>query len=291
MRWTLVILAAVGLIACGDITGPHGDVSLAGRIAFVSDTGQYALMHMRPDGSDLEAIPVQLPGAPLELDVSPDGRRLLFTLFFDFSQEVFVVNADGSGLTNLTQSRSHDLYPRWSPDGLEVAFASNRNSNTDYDIHVMNADGSNVRTVVSSDADETWPAWSPDGTVLAYKAENELGDTDIQVVPATGGNPTQLTSAAGDDSRPDWSPDGQRIAFSSQREIVANVWIMSADGSDQRPLIPADSLYGGQTPRWSPDGSSIAYSNGGTDFRIVSLDGHTIAGPFRGRGAAWGPGE
>lgn len=74
----------------------------------------------------------------------------------------------------------------------------------------------------------------------------------------------------------------------SQRDAFDNIWLMNADGSNQRLLIASDSLYGGVEPRWSPDGTRIMYSNGG-EFRIVSIDGHTVAGPFRGSHCAWGP--
>ncbi|MFN8372768.1 MAG: DPP IV N-terminal domain-containing protein [Anaerolineae bacterium] len=76
------------------------------------------------------------------------------------SADIFLLNLTNGALTNLTHSADiHENDAEWSPDGTQIAFASNRDG--DYDIYVMNADGSNVRQVTFNDVDDTNPAWVP----------------------------------------------------------------------------------------------------------------------------------
>ena len=70
------------------------------------------------------------------------------------------MNRDGSSPTNLTNSPAYETFPTWSPDGLRIAFVSNRDGN--FEIYVMNADGSNQTNLSKNPAGpDTEPAWSP----------------------------------------------------------------------------------------------------------------------------------
>lgn len=294
-RWSrLGGIIALLLTACSDGVHPNGDVSLAGRVVFVADTGRFRLHHMRPDGSDLRAIPIELPGSVGSIDIAPNGRQLAMAMVAPYQGDIFLLNADGSGLRNITETPSGDLQPRWSPDGSRIVFASQRRTNGLFDILVMEADGGGPQYLASTDADELGPAFSPDGRAVLFDADTAQDpefEADIWVLSLDGGPPTRLTDAPGGDSNGDWSPDGSTIAFRTLREPFGtpNLWLMNADGSNQRPLISVDSGYGGGFPRWSPDGTRIAFAEFSDHFRIVSIAGRTVAGPFAGYAPAWGP--
>ena len=94
-------------------------------------------------GSDSTYPPVQISGATSNFDASGPAAaqgRIAFSSFRDGNTEIYVVNADGSGQTNLTNHGADDRGPAWSPDGAKIAFWSDRAGNTE--IYVMNADGS-----------------------------------------------------------------------------------------------------------------------------------------------------
>lgn len=99
--------------------------------------------------------------------ISPDGRRIAFRkIIGENNSDVFVANADGSGLRNLTRNPAWEGWPAWSPDGTRVAFAGNHNSN--YQIFIMDADGGNVRLAANTEGRATAPRWSPDGATIYF---------------------------------------------------------------------------------------------------------------------------
>ena len=80
-----------------------------------------------------------------------------------------MTDADGTGVTRLTDDPSNDLWPSWSATGDEIAFMSNRDG--DWEIYKMGADGSNKVNLTDNPADDMRPAWSPDGTKIAFHPE------------------------------------------------------------------------------------------------------------------------
>lgn len=118
---------------------------------------------------------------------SPDGRMIAFRKMLDINSEVFVANADGSNIKDLTNDPSFEGWPAWSPDGKRIAFAANRNSS--YQIFVMDADGKNVRLVANTEGRATAPKWAPDGKTIYFTNCWKVGVSaacEIFVAPAPG---------------------------------------------------------------------------------------------------------
>jgi TolB protein len=198
--------------------------------------------------------------------------------------EIFVVTADGSRLTNLTNSWADDTSPVWSPNGQRLAFVSLRDTPlgkwglapgsiylSDFD--PVSGAGGNLFRLTDGTNHDGWPTWSPDGKRIAFHSDRD-GDLDIWVINSDGSGRTQLTSSAGDDAHPAWSPDGISIAFTSEREGNPDIWVMNADGSNPVKLTDAPSRD--RYPMWSPDGARIAFNtnrDGNQEIYVMSADG------------------
>ena len=183
-------------------------------------------------------------------------------VFSNSTEDVYMVNADGSGLTRLTTNPAHDFDPTLSPDGTLIAFRSERDGNNE--VYVMNADGSEQEDVSSDPAEDWGPTWSPDGAVLWNCARDlSIGfracvanpdSTGLRVIPIH----TYI-------EYPSWSPDGSKIAFMSQQPGASgsdpnyDVFVANADGSGLQQLTDDPGQDG--FPSWSPDRSAIAFSS------------------------------
>jgi len=211
------------------------------------------------------------------------------------NEEIYVMNADGTGERRLTTSPGHDSGPVWSPDGKRLAFFSRRGGNTD--IYVMNADGSGVRRVTRSPAYDFTPTWSPDGRRLAFlrfPAAEGPHPGDLFVVNVDTGGEQRVARLRGGAPDPVWSPDGRTIAFSGNYGI----YLIKIDGTGLRRLTTSPFGPGWDTqPAWSPDGRRIAYVSAGSStppgIYLMNADGtgrHRLTFGRSGDGApAWSP--
>lgn len=196
--------------------------------------------------------------APNVPAVAMNGK-IAFTSWRDGNAQIYVMNADGSGQTRLTNGPDWDQYPAWSPDGSRIAFQSTRDGISG--IFVMNADGSGLRRVTFTTGGTDYdPTWSPDGARIAFiklDANTNPNPTDIYVVNTDGSHLTKLTNASSDWA-PVWSPDGSRLAFACAGNSICT---MDADGRNRVTLAQGSSEIGFSEPNWSPDGRKIACSS------------------------------
>jgi hypothetical protein len=112
---------------------------------------------MRADGSNVTSAPVQVMGAHPQW--SPDGTRILYSYYQpdDEDTELFVMNADGSDITQLTDNSVEDFAPSWSPDGTRIVFCSKRDGENE--LYIMDADGSNIVQLTDRDGTSCFPIW------------------------------------------------------------------------------------------------------------------------------------
>jgi tol-pal system beta propeller repeat protein TolB len=177
------------------------------------------------------------------------GGKIAFDNGAPTSGDIFVINPDGSGLEQLTNSpAARNIRPDWSPNGQKIAFTSRRDGNDE--IYVMNADGSEPTRLTSNTFSDNAPAWSPDGRRILFQS-NRGGNTDLYVMNADGTGEERLTTYDGRDQDADWSPNGRSITFERDIEPISErttqVFVMNADGSDPLPLtgLPSENSHPG----------------------------------------------
>ncbi len=195
-------------------------------------------------------------------------------------EEIYIMNPDGTGERRLTFSGEgkNSNIPQWSPDGTQIAFASNREDDVGRSsIYVMDADGSNARRLTPVGAGDYFPQWSPDGTSIAFMSSRD-GDAEIYVMHPDGSNLRQLTKNDAFDAVYAWSPDGRRLLFSSDRDDAGMmVYLMSADGTDVRSVGPG--MGGG----WMDDERQVWYMDypasmaaGVPCYGVMDLEGNVM---------------
>jgi hypothetical protein len=185
------------------------------------------------------------------------------------SADIWVMNPDGSDLTQLTTDTGADSAPAWSGGGDVIAFVSDRS--TSLDIWLMNADGSAQTRLTTNAAAEGNPTWSPDGSKIAYESHRPY--SDIYTINTDGSGETNLTNHADwNDWDPDWCADGGEIVFASDRDGQLEIYRMNPNGSGQTRLTTA----GGDQPSCSPDSTKIAFMSerdGNQEIYVMNLDG------------------
>lgn len=222
----------------------------------------------RAAGFPQPGAPIVFPTpTPTPLPIVADGR-IVFTSDRNESWDIYVMNADGAGISRLTNNTWSNEAPAWSPNGKRIAFLSNisyAEGDFGYEIYVMNADGTGVSQLTDGPRDSVSPAWSPDGKKIAFSSNRDWGDYDsymIYVMNADGTGVSRLTDGAtGSSFAPAWSPDGQRIAFAfyAYEEGNTDVYVMNSDGSNLTRLTEYPG--NGSNPAWSPDGRRIAFES------------------------------
>ncbi len=214
--------------------------------------------------------------------------RIAFYSDRDGDWEIFVMNADGTNLQQLTvNSAISESHPSWSPDGNRIAFKGTRQDPATGVFHeevlIMDANGSNEVAVSSHPLYDADPGWSADNRIVFQtnrddpnaKPYDDGSPREIYTIDPDGSDLRRVTTNAWDDNHPDWSPDGETIVLSSELSSGNyDIVTMDPDGGNLVNLTnhPATDWR----PAWSPDGTRIAFHSdrdGNFEIYVMNADG------------------
>jgi TolB protein len=215
-----------------------------------------------------QAISPSTAGAPSPagpgIDVSSLKGRIVFSTGPPHAEDVYLIDADGSGLRRLTADPHADFDPALSPDGKQIAYRHQDGEDSSTEVFVMNGDGSGAHNVSHQKEADWGPSWSPDGKRVLWNCQRDLTVGFQACVANPDGSALKTIRPQAWVEYPAWSPDGTKIAFMGQEAGASgddpnyDIFVMNADGSGVRPLTDAPGSDG--WPAWSPDGTRIAFS-------------------------------
>jgi Tol biopolymer transport system component len=255
-------------------------------------------------------------GQNAEAYFSPDGTRLIFQRTDDEHpcDQQFIINVDGTGMERISNGLGKTTCGYFLEGGSRALYSSTFHSSEacppppdyslgyvwgldDFDIYVSLADGSEVERLTETEGYTAEATLSPDGSTIVFTSVMD-GDLDIYTMNVDGTNLRQLTTTVGYDGGPFFSPDGSMIVYRSwhptspekveeYQALLASavvrpsrmeVWVMNADGTDQRQIT---DLGGANfAPFFHPDGRRIIFSSNhenpegrNFDLYLVGVDG------------------
>ena len=229
-------------------------------------------------GSSAPHHPRSTPPASASRSASPEASQgtidlstLSGRIVFDNYDDVWSINADGTGLTRLTDSPWHEFDPAWSPDGTQIAYRSEPKDQPQ--VWVMNADGSGKQRL----APGGFPVWSPDGSKIGYAAPRF--PSSIAIMNADGSGKHRVPHSNDQCEYPSWSPDWTRVVFNCNSSGGHLMYMVDVDGSQ---VVDLSGVGEGWQVDWSPDGRSILFVSsrdhepGWTDIYVMRPDGSGV---------------
>lgn len=246
MQRILILLLALTLIlACNLPTDPPPALTI--------ETLRAQASAMPPSTPPPDLVPATMIPAIFPAD-GPTGK-IVYTCQVAGDQ-ICIINADGTGIRQLTDDDNRHWYASISPDGASVIYGAHVEDNV-YEIFELNlADG--VTTQLTSKLGVLIaPEISPDGRLIVFTRGDAKGASQIWLMDRSGANPHKINGQGWD---PTWSPDGTQILFASDSEGTNQLFIMNLDGSSLRRITDFDALRGRSD--WSPDGAWMVTYNG-----------------------------
>jgi Tol biopolymer transport system component len=247
-----------------------------GRIVWASTRagdGRLNLWAIGPDGTGATRVTRGFVQA-MYPSISPDGERIAFSSMDTGVWFIYLIDADGTDLVQLTDFSS--AVPHWSPDGVRLVFNSDHDDEPKDtpDLWGMAVDGTGLVEYVDRPPSADFNGrWSPDGKRILF-VSNRDGNYNLYALTVDGGGLERLTWHNGSEFNPRWSPDGKRIAFVSDRRGNLDIYVMNVDGTGTARLTDHPGLD--RAPAWSPDGTRIVFESdraGHPDLWIMNADG------------------
>ncbi len=234
-----------------------------------NDDGKWDVTQHRADYTELSFETSE--GTWMNLDVSPDGREIVF----DLLGNIYIMPIEGGEANVLRESLAYEIQPRFSPDGSKISFTSDAGNGDN--IWVMNRDGSDARQVTNESFRLLNNAfWTPDGNYLVarkhFTSARSLGAGEIWMYHITGGSGIQLTERPNDQQdkgQPFVSPDG-RYVYYSQDVYPGGFFQYNKDPNSQIYVINRYDREEGRVER-------ITGGPGGAISPTISPDGNTMA--------------
>lgn len=211
---------------------------------------------------------------------SPDGAQIAFASKRSGGYQVYVMNADGGNVRQISKDFGYAGWPAWSPDGSRIAFVAGEvaasGSLVKSELHTIKPDGSDLKKLTDFGTVLIRPRWSPDGRqiVFSFRRADAVSTPKIYLTNADGSGQRAVTEGDSRDNGPVWSPDSQRLVYYSNANGTNrdNLFSAAAASPGSRQLTSESGLY----PTFSPDSKQVIFSRKvgeQTQLHVMNADG------------------
>lgn len=210
---------------------------------------------------DIAQATLDAPTATAEAVLVEPSGRIIYTCFDGGSDDVCVMDGDGSNQSRLVEREGTDFYPSpaASVDSDLITFSSR--STGVFEIYTALLSEPEPIQITVDLVGNYAPEISPDGTQITFASEVN-GRLDIYVIDVDGTNLTQITTHSGHDLDPTWSPDGSQIAFTSNRTGTNEIYIIDLQTREEVAVTSGSDQQSGGRLDWSPDGTLLGFYAG-----------------------------
>ncbi len=177
---------------------------------------------------------------------APDGNKLAIVLTYGANSQVYTINADGSGLQQITKSSAIDTEPTWSNDGQWIYFSSDRGGKPQ--IYKVSSSGGEPQRVTFEGSYNVSPRFSPDGKSLAM-IRNDGGKYRVALQDLASGQ-VQILSEGSQDESPSFAPNGRLLLYATRTGGHGALAAVSADGRVKQSLNESGGDI--REPAWGP---------------------------------------
>lgn len=265
-----LIVRSAGVLACLGLAAPLAAQQPAAPRADSAAKKKWDVVAHHGPGRDVDFVVDE--GTWMSVDVSPDGRHVVFDLLGD----IYRIPMEGGEAVLLAGGPAYETQPRYSPDGRRIAFTSDRDGIDN--LWTTAADGTDARQVTrEKERQVTNPAWTPDGQYLVgrkhFRNTRSLGAGEMWLYHASGGNGLQMTERRNweqNATEPTVSPDGRYVYFSEDvspgggfqynrnpHGVVYVVQRVDRETGERETWLRAPG--GSMRPELSPDGKTMAF--------------------------------
>jgi serine/threonine protein kinase/Tol biopolymer transport system component len=248
-----------------------------------------------PTDTDVPTTPTatftRTPAASPLLPLPPSLGRIAYVSWLGNSNEIVLMNGDGTQQQQLTSNGVDDWDPALSPNGQVVVFMSTRDG--DEELYRTNSRGGEVTRLTSTPGRDRWPSFSPDGQSVAFTSTQD-GHAQIYVMNLDGSGQRNLSRNSAAERDAAFSPNGEQLVFVSDRDGNDELYLMNSSGNAVTRLTRSPGVD--WEPSFSPDGSKILYvydAGGNQEIYVLDLSrGETVnltKNPAQDRDPAFAP--